>query len=76
MSGVRIEVKFQCRKCGGTVIELPDNYNDMSIAACKKCGAEFGEWGEIKKDAKDLMMGHVQEKFREAFKGLKGWKLK
>lgn len=40
--------KYSCRKCGGTIVHLPDNHTDESIASCKACGAEFGRMGDIK----------------------------
>lgn len=71
-----LEFKFECPKCGGTVIELPDDYTADSTAKCKQCGVSFGRWGDIQAKAMDLAKEHVRERFRSTFKGLKGWKLK
>ena len=49
--------KYSCRKCGGTIIHLPDNYTDESVASCKACGAEFGRMGDIKALAMSLTKG-------------------
>ena len=43
---------FNCdirrRNCGGTVLSVPDNATDSSIATCKSCGAEIGRYGDVK----------------------------
>jgi hypothetical protein len=39
---------FHCRACGGTVLSVPDNATDDSIASCKACGAEIGKYGDVK----------------------------
>ncbi len=39
--------KFNCRKCGGSVIDVPDNHTDDSIASCQACGAEVGRLGDL-----------------------------
>lgn len=39
---------IRCRKCGGTVLSVPDNATDDSIATCKSCGAEIGKYGDVK----------------------------
>ncbi|MFG1260065.1 hypothetical protein V5F79_22315 [Xanthobacter flavus] len=67
---------FECQKCGGAVIELPDDYTDASIAKCKACGQEFGTWGDVQAKARDAAAGKIDQMFRDTFKGLKGWKVK
>lgn len=64
-----VTVKFTCKKCGGTVLELPDDYTDESIATCKGCGVEFGRWGDIKDKAVDTVRVSVTGKIKDAFKG-------
>jgi hypothetical protein len=39
---------IRCRKCGGTVLSVPDDATDNSIAKCKACGAEIGKYGDVK----------------------------
>lgn len=39
---------LHCRACGGTVLSVPDNATDDSIATCKACGAEIGKYGDVK----------------------------
>lgn len=76
MSTDKIEVKFTCEQCGGTVLEIPDDHTDDSIAKCKSCGVEFGRWGDIKAKAIQLAKGEVTSMVENAFKGLKGWTVK
>jgi hypothetical protein len=71
-----LKVTFECKKCGGTVLELPDDYTDDSVAKCKACGQKFGTYREIKAKAMEAAKSEVRTKFKEAFKGLKGWKVK
>ncbi|HUQ12036.1 MAG TPA: hypothetical protein VM146_17095 [Steroidobacteraceae bacterium] len=73
MSTDRVEVKFTCKKCGGTVLELPDNHTDDSIAKCKSCGVEFGRWRDIKAKA----MGNLKTLARKiGKKTIKGRRIK
>jgi hypothetical protein len=76
MAKDQLKFTFECKKCGGTVLELPDNYTDDSIAKCKSCGTEFGRYGDIKAKAIEMGKEHVRGMFRDAFKGLKGWTVK
>lgn len=76
MSRDEIKITFSCKKCGGAVLELPDDYDETSIAKCKSCGTEFGTWGKVKAKAMDAAKQEVRQKFKDAFKGLKGWKVK
>ena len=39
---------IRCRKCGGTVLSVPDNATDSSITTCKSCGVEVGTYGDVK----------------------------
>jgi Protein of unknown function (DUF4236) len=39
---------IRCRKCGGTVLSVPDNATDSSMTTCKSCGAEVGKYGDVK----------------------------
>lgn len=68
-----VSVKFTCKECGGTVLELPDDYTEDSIASCKSCGIEFGRWGDIKAKAVDTVRDDVTRQFRDIFKK-NGWK--
>lgn len=76
MSEDHLSITFKCPKCGGTVLELPDDYTDDSDATCKNCGVSFGRWGDIKSRAMESAKDHVRGAFKDAFKGLKGWKVK
>lgn len=71
-----MKITFQCKKCGGTTLELPDDYDDNSVAKCKSCGTEFGTWGEIKAKGMEAAKAEISKKFKDAFKGLKGWKVR
>jgi len=75
MSTDEIRVKFECLKCGGSVLQLPDDYTDASIAKCKLCETEFGTWRDIKAKAISVVRNDVSEKLRDTFRGLKGWKV-
>lgn len=76
MAKDQLEVTFTCQECGGTVLHLPDDYTDDSIAECKSCGTKFGRWGDIKAKAMGLAKDRVTKMFRDSFKGLKGWRVK
>jgi len=76
MSGDQITIKFECLKCGGTVLERPDDYTDDSIAKCKSCGQEFGRFGDVKAKAMDVAKAEVRAHFKNPFKGLKSRKMK
>lgn len=76
MSTDQVEVTFKCQVCGGSVLELPDDHTDDSIAKCKACGQEFGRWGDVKAKAKKAVAVRVMGDIKNAFKGIKGWKAK
>jgi DNA-directed RNA polymerase subunit RPC12/RpoP len=48
ISDEKLNFSFRCMKCGGTIISLPDNHTDDSIAVCKACGVLFGPLAAIK----------------------------
>ncbi|TAI61848.1 hypothetical protein [Bradyrhizobium sp. Leo170] len=75
MSTENVSVNFKCPKCGCAIISLPDDHTDESHAACKECGADFGPYGDIKKRAVDLVKSEVNRTIKEAFKGVKGFKI-
>tara|TARA_R110002124_G_scaffold14948_1_gene65914 strand:+ start:341 stop:571 length:231 start_codon:yes stop_codon:yes gene_type:complete len=75
MAEDQINVTFECLECGGTVLSLPDDHTDDSIASCKSCGQEFGTYGDIKAKARDMAAEEVSAMVKGAFKGLKGWKV-
>ncbi|WP_027518049.1 hypothetical protein [Bradyrhizobium sp. WSM1417] len=75
MTTDNINVNFKCPNCGCTEITLPDNHTDESHASCKDCGADFGPYREIKQRALDLVKSDVNRKIKEAFKGVKGFKI-
>jgi transcription elongation factor Elf1 len=72
----RITINFTCNDCGGTVLTLPDDHTDDSIASCKSCGVEFGRWGDIQAKAMETAKGEVTDMMRESLKGIKGFKVK
>ena len=76
MTGDELKITFECKKCGGTILELPDDHTDDSIAKCKSCGTEFGRYGDIKAKAREAGLAHAKGMMKDAFKGLKGWKIK
>ena len=65
MSDDKLVVTFECKECGGTVLQLPDDPTDDSIAKCKSCGIEFARWGDIKAkaiaDAKKVISNMVKD---------------
>lgn len=75
MTTENVNVTFTCPKCGPTTISLPDDHTDESHATCKECGADFGPYGDIKKRAVGVVKSEVNRKFKEAFKGVKGFKI-
>ncbi|PWE18249.1 hypothetical protein DDZ18_01175 [Marinicauda salina] len=72
-----IDISFECGNCGGTVLTTPDDeITADSVMSCKDCGAQIGTFGEIEAKARKAAADHMQGELRDAFKGLKGWKLK
>jgi len=59
--------KFECMKCGGTLLVLPDNATDDSIAKCKSCGQSFGRYGDIKTKVMDMAKSEVANLAKSAF---------
>lgn len=62
-----VTVKFECPLCGGTVIDLPDNFTDDSSASCatRGCNAHFGRWGDIKDRTRRAVAKAVAENFHK-----------
>jgi hypothetical protein len=75
MSTDTVTVTFTCTNCGGTLLELPDNYTDNSRAKCKSCGIDVGRYGDIKARAMAAVKAKVTEDFRQIFKDKKRWKV-
>ncbi|WP_440309319.1 ECs_2282 family putative zinc-binding protein [Henriciella pelagia] len=77
MSEDRINITFECKDCGGTVLTTPDDeITADSVMSCKKCGQRFGAYGEIEAQARNAALDQAKGALRDAFKGSKGWKLK
>jgi len=75
MATEKISVNFKCPKCGCTTISLPDDHTDDSHATCKDCGADFGPYRDIKNRAVQVVKDEVNRTIKEAFKGVKGFKI-
>jgi hypothetical protein len=75
-----VSVKFECKKCGGQRLSLPDNPTDDSIASCAGCGNELGRWGDLKKGAaqkvRDEVRKSLKKMVKDTFKGSKFIKVK
>ena len=56
-----IEVTFECQYCGGTVLALPEDFTDESIARCNDCGADIGRWGDIKAVARKKAVDDMKD---------------
>lgn len=76
MSTDRLTVTLNCKKCGGTVLELPDDHTDDSIAKCKSCHTELGRWGDIQTKAREMALDKARAMLRAPFEGKKGWTVK
>jgi hypothetical protein len=63
-----VSVKFECKKCGGKKIMLPDNPDDDSIVKCALCGLEFGRWGDIRKAARDKVSEEFKKELRQTIR--------
>ena len=72
---IPVTVTFECQKCGGTKLSLPDDYSDDSIASCANCGTALGRWGDIRQAAAHKITENVADSLRntlrDAFKGSK-----
>ena len=77
---ILVTVNFECVRCGGKRLELPDDPTDDSIVKCASCGNEFGRWGDIKNSAKNEIKEDFAQKLRQnlrdAFKDSKFIKFK
>lgn len=73
-----VTVTFKCLNCGAdpATLRLPDDHTEDSIAECKSCGFKFGRYGDVKAKALAAVKDDVQASFKNAFRGLKGWKIK
>ena len=63
-----LEIKFECVECGGTILALPDDYTDDSIAKCESCGQEFGRFGDVKAKAMEVAGDKVVATLKASFK--------
>lgn len=74
----KIEVTFDCKNCGAkpAVLVLPENPTDDDIAKCEVCGIEFGRYGDVKAQARELAAKEADRLLQASMKGLKGWKVK
>jgi len=70
-----ITLKFECGKCGPTILEVSEPRTDESTVMCKTCGSAFGSWAELQAKAKKVAGDKIRADFKNAFKGLKGWKI-
>lgn len=50
-----VDVRVQCRNCGSTVFDIPDEATDDPVAKCGQCGGILGPMSAI--DAK--IKGHA-----------------
>ncbi len=80
MASDKVSATFTCRKCGGTVIETPDNPTDSSRVKCKFCGTDVGSWGELKRASVETVMKavhkEIKDTLRKALKGSKNIRIK
>lgn len=65
----RLEVTFTCPVCGGTQLELPDNYTDASMATCKACHRDFGRLGDVRRNAVNMGRVELSKKAHDPMKG-------
>lgn len=74
----KIQIQIGCPSCGlnPTVMELPDDHTDDSIAKCKGCGADLGRFGDIKEAAIKLARENLVDSVRKRLKGSKGFSIK
>ncbi len=63
-----ISVKFECKKCGGQRLSLPDDPTDDSIASCAGCGNELGRWGDLREAAKEKVRDEVRKSLKKMVK--------
>jgi hypothetical protein len=46
-SKVIVDYKFYCLQCGGKVLDVDDESDELARVQCKKCKTYFGVWGRI-----------------------------
>lgn len=78
MSEDHLTFDLTCTNCGQQTkltFEEEDPTDD-STAKCSECGVEVGRYGDIKAKAMELAKEHASQMFKDAFKDLKGWKVR
>jgi len=65
---------FSCPTCG-EAITWPEDATDDTPIVCKSCDKEYGTYAELQALAMSEAKAHASKMFKDAFKGLKGWKV-
>lgn len=50
----RLDFEFTCPLCGGNTLDLPEGFDDNSMAKCGSCGTDMARWGDIKVKAAEM----------------------
>lgn len=78
MSDIPIgELSLECQHCGGTDFTLPDDATESSGIVCNGCGKTVGTVAEMKAEAERVAraaLPEIADRFRDVFKGTKGFK--
>jgi len=69
-----VTLNFSCPRCNGEVTWPEDAINETPIV-CKTCDIQYGTHAELKALAMSKAKAHAEKMVKDAFKGLKGWKV-
>ena len=67
MSKDKIDVSFNCRKCGEK-ISWTDAVDDSTEIACVGCGERIGTYGELRETAVNAAKERVDSMLKDVFK--------
>ena len=70
------QITIRCGRCGSEQFRLPNSPPQPDdVIECTGCGAT-GRYRDIQADAVRLAKAHMERAVRDAFKGVKGFKLR
>ena len=59
-----LPIENRCGKCGSSDLVVNDNPTDESIVTCKRCGAELGSWGELRKHTAEAAADELKKRLK------------
>lgn len=68
------KIDFECKRCGATELDVPDNPSADTLIACKGCGVVVDAWGDLKRKAGKPDREKLMKITNTALTGMKNWK--